>query len=64
MRYPAAMKKAPKKLVLRSEALRTLNHLDLARAVGGADVSAAPCPAVIDSNRTQCTNAAPGGNGG
>ena len=38
------MKKTPRKLVLRSETLRTLAKLDLARAVGGFDSGAAPVP--------------------
>jgi len=49
------MKKTPKKLVLRSETLRTLAKLDLARAIGGVNSGAAPCPAVFDSGRVNCT---------
>jgi hypothetical protein len=48
------MKKTPQKLVLRRETLRTLAKLDLARAVGGVDSGAAPCPAVFDSGRVNC----------
>jgi hypothetical protein len=51
------MKRTPNKLVLCSETLRTLRTLgdkDLARAVGGVDSGAAPCPAVFDSGRIAC----------
>jgi len=48
------MKKTPQKLVLRSEMLRTLANMDLARAVGGVDSGAAPCVAVFDTGRVNC----------
>ena len=48
------MKKMPRKLVLCSETLRTLANMDLARAVGGLDSGAAPCPAVFDSGLKAC----------
>jgi hypothetical protein len=52
------MKKTPQKLVLRSETLRTLAHMDLARAVGGVDSGDKPCPAVFDSGLINCATAA------
>jgi hypothetical protein len=52
------MKKTPRRLVLRSETLRTLANLDLARAVGGIDSGAAPCAAVSQSGDKQCTGGA------
>jgi hypothetical protein len=51
------MKKTPKKLVLRSETLRTLRtlaHRDLARAVGGVDSGDNPCAAIRDTGRIAC----------
>jgi hypothetical protein len=48
------MKKPPRRLVLRSETLRTLANMDLARAVGGVGSGAAPCPAVYDSGAKAC----------
>ena len=50
------MKKTARKLVLRSETLRTLADLDLSRAVGGFDSAAAPCPhqGVVDSGAAVC----------
>lgn len=49
------MKKASRKLVLRSETVRTLANLELARAVGGVDSAAFQCPAAVaDSGRIQC----------
>jgi len=42
------MKKASRKLVLRSETLRTLANMELARAVGGVEAVA------VDSGRIQC----------
>jgi hypothetical protein len=52
------MKKTPRTLVLRSETLRTLANMDLARAVGGIDSGAAPCPAVFDTGLKACTSTA------
>jgi len=54
------MKKTPRRLVLRSETLRTLANLDLARAVGGVDSGAATCPhqAIVDSGDKACTEGA------
>ena len=46
------MKKSTRKLVLRSETLRALVNIDLARAVGGADAD------VFDSGAKQCPNQA------
>jgi hypothetical protein len=48
------MKKTPRKLVLRSQALRVLVDLDLTRAVGGLDSGNAPCPAVADTGAEAC----------
>jgi hypothetical protein len=48
------MKKPPRELVLRSEALRTLANMDLVRAVGGFDSGAEQCPAVLDTGRVDC----------
>jgi hypothetical protein len=50
------MKKTPRKLVLRSETLRTLADLDLSRAVGGLDSGVATCPNrdVVDSGPAVC----------
>jgi hypothetical protein len=48
------MKKTPRKLVLRSQTLRTLTHLDLASAVGGLNSGNAPCPAVADTYDAVC----------
>jgi hypothetical protein len=42
------MKKTPRKLVIRSETIRTLNNIDLVRARGGGDdrtQSGINCPA-------------------
>jgi hypothetical protein len=48
------MKKTPRKLVLRSETLRTLNNMDLARAVGGIDSGNAQCTALFDTGAKAC----------
>jgi hypothetical protein len=50
------MKKTPRKLVLRSETLRMLAKLDLARAIGGFDSGAQACegPVVFESGAAQC----------
>jgi len=58
------MKKTPRKLVLRSETLRTLRTLptiDIVRAVGGVDSGAATCPnlAAGDSSPAVCSTDAP-----
>lgn len=37
MRYRTGMRKKPRKLVLRSETIRTLDRIELARAMGGGD---------------------------
>lgn len=47
------MKKASRKLVLRSETLRTLANMKLARAVGGAE-SPAVAVAAADSGDFHC----------
>jgi hypothetical protein len=54
------MKKTPQKLVLRSETLRTLANMDLARAVGGFDSGDVQCPhqAVVDSGDKACPTGA------
>lgn len=56
LRYPAAMKKLPPKLVVRSETLRMLATMDLRRIVGGADSGVAACPRqdVLDSGLIAC----------
>jgi len=50
------MKKTARKLVLRSETLRTLANMDLARVGGGFDSTAAQClyQAVVDSGAAVC----------
>jgi hypothetical protein len=50
------MKKASRKLVLRSETVRTLANVDLARAIGGIDSAGFQrvAAAEADSGRTQC----------
>ena len=55
LRYPAAMKKTPRKLVLRRETLRALANMDLAHVVGGFDPGANQGPPAIDSGRVACT---------
>jgi hypothetical protein len=52
------MKKTPRKLVLRSETLRTLANMDLMRAVGGVDSGAEQCPVAFDSGPKACEAAA------
>jgi hypothetical protein len=47
-------KKAPRKLVLRSQTLRVLANIDLSRAIGGADSVNAQCPAIADTGRVAC----------
>ena len=54
LRYRGAMKKTPRKLVLRSQTVRVLANIDLARAVGGLDAANVPSPAVVDSGRVDC----------
>jgi hypothetical protein len=59
------MKKTLPKLLLRSETLRTLATMDLARAIGGSNAAdavqsgAKQCPAqiVVDSGRIDCDTA-------
>jgi hypothetical protein len=48
------MKKPPRKLVLRTQTLRTLANIDLAFAVGGLDSGNVRCPALADSGRVDC----------
>jgi hypothetical protein len=48
------MKKTPRKLVLRSETLRALTNMDLARAAGGFDTNA-----VFDTGLKACSTTAP-----
>ena len=48
------MKRTPRKLVLRSETLRTLANMDLMLAVGGNDSGAEPCPALLDTGDKAC----------
>jgi hypothetical protein len=48
------MKKTPRKLVLRSEILRTLANMDLMRAVGGIDSGAEKCLALLDTGLKAC----------
>jgi hypothetical protein len=50
------MKKTARKLVLRSETLRTLANMDLARVRGGFDSTTAQCPyqAIVDSGAAAC----------
>lgn len=52
------MKKTPRKLVLRSETLRTLDNLDLARAVGGSNSATFPCANILDTGKKDCEAAA------
>jgi hypothetical protein len=52
------MKETPRKLVLRSETLRTLTNMDLVRAVGGFDSGAEQCPAVLDTGDVNCATGA------
>jgi len=52
------MKKTFRKLVLRSETLRTLTNMDLVRAVGGSDSGAQQCPAVLDTGQVNCATGA------
>jgi len=48
------MKKTPPKLVLRSETLRTLANMDLARAVGGFDSGGIQCLVDAQTGDKQC----------
>jgi hypothetical protein len=48
------MKPTPRKLVLRSQTVRVLANLDLARALGGLDAANVPSPAVPDTGRVAC----------
>ena len=48
------MKKTPRKLVLRTETLRALANIDLARAVGGAESGANQCSPAFDTGRVAC----------
>jgi TRAP-type uncharacterized transport system fused permease subunit len=52
------MKKTSRKRVLHRETLRALANMDLARAAGGVDSGAAPCPAVFDTGLEACTTGA------
>lgn len=54
LRYRGSMKKAPRKLVLRSQTVRVLADMDLVRAIGGLDPSNAPCPGVADTTDAAC----------
>ena len=49
-----AMKKTPRKLLLRSQTLRVLANTDLSRAMGGVDSAGARCSAVVDSGDVAC----------
>ena len=53
------MKKTPRKLVLRLQTLRVLTHIDLARAVGGADSEGVQCPALADTGAKACSTETP-----
>jgi hypothetical protein len=48
------MKKTPRRLVLRSETLRTLANMDLSRAIGGVDSGDNPCAAIRDTGLVAC----------
>jgi hypothetical protein len=50
------MKKNPRKLAVRSETVRTLANMDLARAVGGFESGDFQCPhvAAVESGDKQC----------
>jgi hypothetical protein len=48
------MKKISRKLVLRSETIRMLANMDLARAVGGFNSNATQCTAFFDSDPKAC----------
>ena len=48
------MKKTPRKLVLRSQTLRVLANIDLARAVGGLDSDNVQSPAVVNTGDKAC----------
>jgi hypothetical protein len=52
------MKKTPQKLVLRTETLRALANIDLARAIGGFDSGVQQCPAVLDTGQVNCATGA------
>lgn len=52
------MKKTPRKLVLRSETLRVLAGMDLARAIGGFRSNDVQCPNIVDSGAKACDTAA------
>jgi hypothetical protein len=54
LRYHETMKKTFRNLVLRSETLRTLANMDLARAFGGLDSGTEPCPALLDTGLKAC----------
>ena len=53
------MMKTTRKLVLRRQTLRVLNHVDLARAIGGAASAEVPCMALADSGAKACTTQTP-----
>lgn len=48
------MMKTTRNLVLRRQTLRVLAHVDLARAVGGADSVDVQCAALADSGAKAC----------
>ena len=52
------MKKTPRKLVLRSETLRTLPNVDLAHVIGGFDSGAEQCLVAYESGLKQCRTGA------
>jgi hypothetical protein len=52
------MKKTPRKLVLRSEIVRSLANMDLMRAVGGFGSGAEPCQVVFDTGKKDCESQA------
>jgi len=49
------MMKTTRKLQLRRQTLRVLTHVDLARAVGGADSVDVQCVALADSDAKACS---------
>jgi hypothetical protein len=48
------MKRSMQKLVLRSETLRTLSNMDLARVAGGAQSGDKQCTYIYDSGDKAC----------
>ena len=53
------MMKTTRKLQLRRQTLRVLTHIDLARAVGGADSVDVQCAALADSGAKACSTETP-----